>query len=75
MTKAEPSTQDASMPRRSTRYDRRIGGFKTPTFGAGHATAHRQAFGRYTLSAISVMELVLGVEKNQSTRWLQAFLA
>jgi predicted nucleic acid-binding protein len=42
---------------------------------AGHATAYRRAFGNYTLSAISVMEIVQGFQKNQSTRRLQAFLA
>jgi predicted nucleic acid-binding protein len=42
---------------------------------AGRATAYRRAFGHYTLSAISVMEIVQGFQKNQSTRRLQAFLA
>jgi tRNA(fMet)-specific endonuclease VapC len=42
---------------------------------AGHSTAYRKAFGHYTLSAISVMEIVQGFQKNQSARRLQAFLA
>ena len=41
---------------------------------AAHATAIRRAFAHYTLSAISVMEIVQGFEKNQSIRRLQAFL-
>jgi tRNA(fMet)-specific endonuclease VapC len=41
----------------------------------GHATGYRRAFGHYTLSAISVMEIVQGFQKNQSARRLQAFLA
>jgi tRNA(fMet)-specific endonuclease VapC len=42
---------------------------------AGHATSYRRAYGHYMLSAISVMEIVQGFQKNQSTRRLQAFLA
>ncbi len=42
---------------------------------AGHGTTYRRAFGHYTLSAVSVMEIVQGFQKNQSTRRLQAFLA
>ena len=42
---------------------------------AANATTYRRAFGHYTLSAISVMEIVQGFQKNQSTRRLQAFLA
>lgn len=42
---------------------------------AGHATSYLRAFGHYTLSAVSVMEIVQGFQKNQSTRRLQAFLA
>jgi tRNA(fMet)-specific endonuclease VapC len=41
---------------------------------AGHATAYRRAFGHYTVSTISVMEIVQGFQKNQSARRLQAFL-
>jgi tRNA(fMet)-specific endonuclease VapC len=42
---------------------------------AGHATNYRRAFGHYTLSAITVMEIVQGFQKNQSTRRLASFLA
>jgi tRNA(fMet)-specific endonuclease VapC len=42
---------------------------------AGHATIYCRSFGHYTLSAISVMEIVQGFQKNQSTRRLNAFLA
>jgi predicted nucleic acid-binding protein len=41
---------------------------------ARNAAAYRSAFGRYTLSVISVMEIVRGFQKNQSTRRLQRFL-
>ena len=39
-----------------------------------NATDYRSAFGRYTLSTITVMEVVRGFQKNQSPRRLQAFL-
>jgi tRNA(fMet)-specific endonuclease VapC len=42
---------------------------------ARNATAYRQALGCYTLSAVTVMEIVRGFQKNQSLRRLQAFLA
>lgn len=42
---------------------------------AGHATAYRTAFGRYTISAVTFMEIVRGYRKKQATRQLQAFLA
>jgi len=42
---------------------------------ARNATAYRNAFGQYTLSAVTVMEVVRGFEKNQSIRRLQTFLA
>jgi tRNA(fMet)-specific endonuclease VapC len=42
---------------------------------ARNATAYRQAFGHYTLSAVSVMEIVRGFQKNQSLRRLEAFVA
>jgi predicted nucleic acid-binding protein len=42
---------------------------------ARNATAYRSAFGRYTLSVITVMEVVRGFQKKQSTRRLQRFLA
>ncbi len=40
-----------------------------------NATAYRNAFGRYTISVITVMEVVRGFQKKQSTRRLQRFLA
>jgi tRNA(fMet)-specific endonuclease VapC len=42
---------------------------------AGHAMTYRQAFRRYTLSSITVMEAVRGYQKKQATKQLQAFLA
>ncbi len=42
---------------------------------AGNAKSYRRAFGHYTLSAISVMEIVQGFQKKQSVRRLQSFLA
>jgi tRNA(fMet)-specific endonuclease VapC len=42
---------------------------------AVNATSYRRAFGHDTLSAVSVMEIVQGFQKNQSTRRLQSFLA
>ena len=42
---------------------------------AVNATAYRRAFGFYTTSAVSVMEIVRGFQQNQSTRRLQSFLA
>jgi predicted nucleic acid-binding protein len=42
---------------------------------ARNATAYRNAFGRYTLSVISIMEVVRGFQKKQSARRLQRFLA
>ena len=41
---------------------------------ARNATAYRLVFGRYTISSITVMELVRGFQKNQNPRRLQAFL-
>lgn len=40
-----------------------------------NATAYRNAFGRYTLSVISIMEVVQGLHKKQSAAHLQRFLA
>ena len=40
-----------------------------------HARAYRAVFGRYTISAITFMEVVRGYQKKQATRQLQAFLA
>jgi tRNA(fMet)-specific endonuclease VapC len=42
---------------------------------ARNATAYRAAFGRYTLSAITLMEVVSGFQRKQSIRRLQAFLS
>lgn len=42
---------------------------------ARNATAYRAAFGRYTLSAITVMEVVQGFQAKQSARRMQRFLA
>ena len=41
---------------------------------AGDGAAYRTAFGRYTLSVITVMEIVRGFQKKQSPRRWQAFL-
>ncbi len=41
----------------------------------GHATAYRNAFSRYTISAITFMEVVRGYQKKQAARQLQHFLA
>ncbi len=42
---------------------------------ARNATAYRNAFGRYTLSVISIMEVVRGFQRKQSARRLQRFLS
>jgi predicted nucleic acid-binding protein len=42
---------------------------------AGHAAAYLAAFGRYTLSVVTVMEVIRGLEKRQSVRRLAAFRA
>ena len=41
---------------------------------AGNGATYRAAFGRYTISVITVMEIVRGFQKKQSPRRLQAFL-
>jgi tRNA(fMet)-specific endonuclease VapC len=41
---------------------------------AAHAKAYRRAFGHYTLSAVTVMEVIRGYQKKQAVRQLQAFL-
>ena len=41
---------------------------------AAQATAYRQAFSRYTISAVTFMEVVRGYQKKQATRQLQNFL-
>jgi tRNA(fMet)-specific endonuclease VapC len=42
---------------------------------AAHATAYRQAFPRYTISAVTFMEMVRGYQKKQAARQLQNFLS
>jgi tRNA(fMet)-specific endonuclease VapC len=42
---------------------------------ARNSAAYYQAFGQFTLSAVTVMEIVQGFEKNQSVRKLQSFMA
>ncbi len=42
---------------------------------ARNSAAYYQVFGRFTLSAITVMEIVQGFEKNQSVRKRQSFIA
>jgi tRNA(fMet)-specific endonuclease VapC len=41
---------------------------------ARNATAYRNAYGRYNLSVITLMEVVRGFQKKQSVRRLQRFL-
>jgi tRNA(fMet)-specific endonuclease VapC len=41
----------------------------------GHATAYRKAFSRYTISAVTLMEVIRGHQKKQALRQLQHFLA
>jgi tRNA(fMet)-specific endonuclease VapC len=40
----------------------------------GHATAYRQAFSRYTVSAVTFMEVIRGYQKKHAARQLQHFL-
>lgn len=40
-----------------------------------HATAYRRGFGRYTTSAVSIMEIVRGFQRVGSARRLQAFVS
>jgi tRNA(fMet)-specific endonuclease VapC len=42
---------------------------------ARNAAAYYQAFGQFTLSAVTVMEIVQGFQKKQSFRKLQSFIA
>jgi predicted nucleic acid-binding protein len=42
---------------------------------AANARNYRRAHGHYTLSAVSVMEIVQGFQRNQSSRRMQGFLA
>ena len=44
-----------------------------PTVTA-NATAYRKGFSRYTISAITVMEIVAGYQQKQATRQMQSFL-
>ncbi len=41
---------------------------------AAHAKTYRRAFGLYTVSAVTVMEIVQGYQQKRATRQLQAFL-
>lgn len=41
---------------------------------AAHAKTYRRAFGHYTVSAVTLMEIVQGYQQKQATRQLQAFL-
>lgn len=40
-----------------------------------HAASYRRAYGRYTLSAITVMEIVRGLQRKQAVVQLSAFLS
>jgi tRNA(fMet)-specific endonuclease VapC len=51
-----------------------IGRAKNATI-ASNAKTYRRSFGHYTLSAVSVMEIVRGFQKTQATTRLNAFLA
>ena len=42
---------------------------------SAHARAYRSTFSRYTLSAVTFMEVVRGYQKKQATLQLQRFLA
>jgi tRNA(fMet)-specific endonuclease VapC len=42
---------------------------------AAQAKTYRRAFGHYTVSSVTVMEIVRGYQKKQATRQLQVFLA
>ncbi len=39
-----------------------------------HATAYRRTFSRYTISAVTLMEVIRGYQKKQAARQLQHFL-
>ena len=41
---------------------------------AGHATAYRLAFSRYSISAVTLMEVIRGYQKKLASRQLQNFL-
>jgi tRNA(fMet)-specific endonuclease VapC len=42
---------------------------------AANAKTYRRAFGHYTISAVTVMEVIRGYQRKLATRQLQAFLA
>jgi tRNA(fMet)-specific endonuclease VapC len=42
---------------------------------AANATAYRKALGRYTVSAVTVMEMARGYQQKQATRQLQQYLS
>ncbi len=42
---------------------------------AAHARTYRRSFGRYTLSVVTLMEVLRGYQKKQAFRQLQTFLA
>jgi hypothetical protein len=42
---------------------------------AAHSRAYRRAFARYTISAVTLMEVIRGYQKKQATRQLLSFLA
>jgi tRNA(fMet)-specific endonuclease VapC len=41
---------------------------------ASHATAYRMAFSRYSISAVTLMEIVRGYQQKHAMRQLQSFL-
>jgi predicted nucleic acid-binding protein len=51
-----------------------IGKAKNATIAA-NAKTYRRSFGHYTLSAVTVMEIVSGFQRTQATARLNAFLA
>ena len=51
-----------------------IGKAKNPTV-AGNAKTYRRSFGHFTLSTVSVMEVVSGFQRTQAAARLNAFLA
>lgn len=40
----------------------------------GHGVAYRRAFGRFTISTVTLMEIVRGLQRKQSLQRLQTFL-
>jgi hypothetical protein len=79
----ERSSRHSLYQQRGQTHDDRM--YLIPGRPHGRLTDRRQAgktwqkppetFGHYTLSAVSVMEIVRGFQKNQSFRKLQAFVA